>query len=109
MVCCLGLLPLDANRTVPRTLYASIVKLEGHPLIESLYVDDYVVSRGNGIRIRVTVVPDADSTRYGFRDTDTLQRYNSGTGVCVTRGEGVFFLTAIIYHWYPSFDLGHDP
>ena len=82
MVCCTRLRPRDAQQTVAHTLYTSVARLDGHPVLDAVYVDE---CDGGVVCVYATLNSDADVTRYGFRDTDTVE-WGSPTHVVVGRG-----------------------
>lgn len=82
MVPCLRVRPREVGRTVPLTLHTSLARLDGHPYIDSVYVQD---GDDGTLCILVTLDSSASTQRYGFRDTDRLTRV-SDTSVLVHRG-----------------------
>ena len=85
MITCLRMRPRDAyERTVALTLHASLCKMDGHPLVETAYVDEHPETED--VIVRVTLRRDA---RYGFRGTETLSRVAMiDSLVMVSRGDG---------------------
>ena len=73
------------TRAVLQTLYASLMRLDGHPLIDSLHVEE---EEQNTLCVHVTLDASADARTYGFRDDDRLvacedgARVHRGTRVC---------------------------
>lgn len=70
MIVCLSIEPRNASRTIPMTLHSSIARMDGHPLIDTVFVGE----RGDGtvLDIYVTIASSADTERYGFKDTDVV-------------------------------------
>ena len=73
--------PTDASIT-PRTLPSILARMEGHPCIERVWVDDAAADR---MRVLVGVRADADASVYGLRAGDTWERVedSGGRGACV--------------------------
>lgn len=86
MISCLRMRPVhDLDRTVALTLHSVMSKLDGHPLIDTVYADEHPET--GDVLIRVTLRRD---TRYGFRGTETLTRVvGTESIVMVSRDGGI--------------------
>ena len=80
MVCCLRLAPRESDRSISMTLHTAVSKFDGHPLIDTVYIQDEDAT----LSILVTLSSDADVSRYGLRDTDLI--HVEGGMARVTRG-----------------------
>ena len=68
MVHCALMRPRN-TAVVYRTLHSILASLDGHPLIDSMHVDDDPNGR---VLVRVVLMADADADRYGIRPTDCI-------------------------------------
>ena len=82
MIVCLSIEPRNASRTIPMTLHSSIARMDGHPLIDTVFVGE----RGDGtvIDIHVTIASSADTERYGFKDADVVCAPDTGSSSAPT-------------------------
>lgn len=71
MLRALSVRPRDASRSVSLTLHASIARLDGHPLVDTVYVEESREDDGT-LHVLVTLVSTADASIYGLRPTDEL-------------------------------------
>lgn len=85
MIACLRMRPHDAHdRTLALTLHTTVARMDGHPLIETVYLDEHAETRD--ILVHVTLRHDA---RYAFRGSETISRIsNVDSIVAVSRGGG---------------------
>lgn len=83
---CGGIVVPRSGRSVPATLHKAIASLDGHPLIDTVFVDyDDAASE---LRVLCTLRPDADACRYGFRADDVVSDADAAPGhVVVVRGK----------------------
>lgn len=73
MITCLRMRPLDTyERVVALTLHSAAAKIDGHPLIDTAYIDTH--EDHHDVLVRVTLKTDVDAARYGFRGTEQIQR-----------------------------------
>ena len=81
------------TRTVSLTLHTCLSQLDGHPYIDSVYVND---DNDRGcLDVHVTLNTNADVTRYGLRDDDRVEMLDAVAGIArVTRGKRTWTLWA---------------
>lgn len=93
MLPCARLRPRDA-RAVLQTLHASLLRLDGHPLVDSVYVEEV---GEEAVCVHVTLDANADACTYGFREDDRVfaRDSESGGGARVHRGACVWDLVAV--------------
>ena len=85
MITCLRMRPHDTHdRTLALTLHTTVARMDGHPLIETVYLGEHAETRD--ILVHVTLRNDA---RYAFRGGETISRIaNVDSIVMVGRGGG---------------------
>lgn len=93
MLVCARMCP-TSDRSVPHTLHAAVRSLDGHPFIDSVYVEEEeaVATCGGGdetphlampvVVVRATLQGDAATAEaYGLRDTDSVEVVATQSGV----------------------------
>ena len=75
----------DAARTLSMHLHSAVARLDGHPLIDSVYVEEEDDGGGGEITVRATLLREADVQRYGFSSRETIQRDGTLHQVRVSR------------------------
>jgi hypothetical protein len=78
MITCLSIRPRDASKTIALTLYSSVSRLDGHPLVDTAFVGERPCGT---IDIYVTVSCAPSPERYGFRDSDMIEKCHHDTSV----------------------------
>lgn len=91
MVRCLRIVPRESERSISMTLHTAVAKFDGHPLIDTVYVQQD--EEDVGVSIYVTLSSAADVLRYGFRDTDLI--HIEGDMARVTRGHRTWILYTV--------------
>lgn len=84
MITCLRMRPHDAyDRTLALTLHTTMARMDGHPLIDTVYVDEHTETRD--ILVHVTLRYDA---RYAFRGTEILSRISNVDSIVTVNRRG---------------------
>ena len=84
MITCLRMRPHDAyDRTLALTLHTTMARMDGHPLIETVYVDEHLET--GDILVRLTLRRD---TRYAFRGTEILSRVSNVDSLVMVHRRG---------------------
>lgn len=90
MLSCVRMRPTSA-RSISHTLHAVATRLDGHPLVDTLHFSD---EEGGLVNVRVTLRPDADASKYGFRDGDDVEV--DGARARIVRDGRTWHLAAVV-------------
>ncbi len=71
--------PRDGDVTVSKTLHVALAKLDGHPIVDSVYVSEHTSACSEyspWLCVRVTLQSSSETEeyRYGFRESDVVVR-----------------------------------